>query len=63
MNHVFRQFSMGAVAIAIMQVASAQVSMTNIVPMQIAGRGTEIRGYLMACHRNHRPISLRILHV
>lgn len=43
MNHVFRQFSMGAVAIAIMQVASAQVSMTNIVPMQIAGRGTEIR--------------------
>ncbi|RSN93776.1 type IV pilus secretin PilQ family protein [Acinetobacter pittii] len=43
MNHVFRQFSMGAVAIAIMQVASAQVSMTNIVPMQIAGQGTEIR--------------------
>lgn len=37
MNHVFRQFSMGAVAIAIMQAASAQVSMTNIVPMQIAG--------------------------
>ncbi|MDQ9888214.1 type IV pilus secretin PilQ family protein [Acinetobacter pittii] len=43
MNHVFRQFSMGAVAIAIMQVASAQVSMTNIVPTQIAGQGTEIR--------------------
>ncbi|MDH2488011.1 type IV pilus secretin PilQ [Acinetobacter baumannii] len=43
MNHVFRQFSMGAVAIAIMQAASAQVSMTNIVPMQIAGQGTEIR--------------------
>lgn len=43
MNQVFRQFSMGAVAIAIMQVASAQVSMTNIVPMQIAGQGTEIR--------------------
>lgn len=43
MNHVFRQFSMGAVAIAIMQIASAQVSMTNIVPMQIAGQGTEIR--------------------
>ncbi|GEA66694.1 MULTISPECIES: type IV pilus secretin PilQ [Acinetobacter] len=43
MNHVFRQFSMGAVAIAIMQVASAQVSMTNIVPMQITGQGTEIR--------------------
>lgn len=43
MNHVFRQFSMGAVAIAVMQVASAQVSMTNIVPTQIAGQGTEIR--------------------
>ncbi|EPF6238993.1 TPA: type IV pilus secretin PilQ family protein [Acinetobacter baumannii] len=43
MNHVFRQFFMGAVAIAIMQAASAQVSMTNIVPMQIAGQGTEIR--------------------
>ncbi|WP_252061018.1 type IV pilus secretin PilQ family protein [Acinetobacter sp. AHP123] len=43
MNHVFRQFSMGAVAIALVQVASAQVSMTNIVPTQIAGQGTEIR--------------------
>lgn len=43
MNQVFRQFSMGAVAIAIMQVASAQVSMTNIVPTQIAGQGTEIQ--------------------
>lgn len=43
MNHLFRQFSMGAVAIAVMQVANAQVSMTNIVPMQIAGQGTEIR--------------------
>ncbi|QQN39135.1 type IV pilus secretin PilQ family protein [Acinetobacter sp. CS-2] len=43
MNHLFRQFSMGAVAIAIMQVANAQVSMTNIVPMQIVGQGTEIR--------------------
>jgi len=43
MNHLFRQFSMGAVAIAIMQVANAQVSMTNIVPMQVVGQGTEIR--------------------
>ncbi|ONN49385.1 membrane protein [Acinetobacter genomosp. 33YU] len=43
MNQVFRQFSMGAVAIAIMQAASAQVSMTNIVPMQVPGQGTEIR--------------------
>ncbi|MCH7328907.1 type IV pilus secretin PilQ family protein [Acinetobacter modestus] len=43
MNQAFRQFSMGAVAIAIMQVASAQVSMTNIVPMSLADQGTEIR--------------------
>ena len=43
MNHMFRQFSMGAIAIAVMQVANAQVSITNIVPMQIPGQGTEIR--------------------
>ncbi|WP_171067497.1 type IV pilus secretin PilQ [Acinetobacter sp. NIPH 2100] len=44
MNHAFRQFSMGAIAIAVMQVASAQVSMTNIVPMSLAAdQGTEIR--------------------
>ena len=43
MNHLFRQFSMGAVAIAVMQVANAQVSITNIVPMQVVGQGTEIR--------------------
>lgn len=43
MNHVFRQFTMGAVAMAVMQAASAQVSVTNVVPMQIPGQGTEIR--------------------
>jgi len=43
MNRVFRQFSMGTVAIAVMQAASAQVSMTNVVPMQLPGQGTEIR--------------------
>ena len=43
MNHIFRQFSMGAVAMAVMQAASAQVSITNVVPMQIPGQGTEIR--------------------
>jgi type IV pilus assembly protein PilQ len=43
MNRVFRQFSMGAVAIAVMQATSAQVSMTNVVPMQLPGQGTEIR--------------------
>jgi len=43
MNNLFRQFSMSAVAMAVMQVANAQVSITNIVPMQIPGQGTEIR--------------------
>lgn len=43
MKHLCRQFSMGAVAMAVIQVANAQVSLTNIVPMQIAGQGTEIR--------------------
>ncbi|MEN5172006.1 type IV pilus secretin PilQ family protein [Acinetobacter higginsii] len=43
MNHAFRQFSMGAIAIAVMQVASAQVSMTNIIPMSLGDQGTEIR--------------------
>lgn len=43
MNHAFRQFSMGAIAIAVMQVASAQVTMTNIVPMSLGDQGTEIR--------------------
>ena len=43
MNNLFRQFSMGAVAMAVMQVANAQVSITNIVPMQIPGQGAEIR--------------------
>lgn len=43
MNHIFRQFSMGAVAMAVMQAASAQVSITNVVPMQVSGQGTEIR--------------------
>ena len=43
MNSSLRQFSMAAVSIAIMQVASAQITMTNVVPMQIPGQGTEIR--------------------
>lgn len=43
MIHLYRQFAMGAVAVAMMQVASAAVNITNIVPMQIPGQGTEIR--------------------
>lgn len=57
MNNLFRQFSMGAVAMAVMQVANAQVSITNIVPMQIPGQGTEIRVILMVCHLNLLHIS------
>jgi len=43
MNSQLRQFTMAAVSIAIMQVAIAQTTMTNIVPMKIPGQGTEIR--------------------
>ena len=43
MNSHLRQFTMAAVSIAIMQVAVAQTTMTNIVPMKIPGQGTEIR--------------------
>ncbi len=37
------QFSIGAVALAVMQVAQAQANITNIVPMQLPGQGTELR--------------------
>ncbi|WP_162098225.1 type IV pilus secretin PilQ family protein [Acinetobacter venetianus] len=43
MNRAFRQFSMAAITIAVMQAASAQVAMMNIVPMSLADQGTEIR--------------------
>ena len=43
MNSSLRQFSMAAVSMAIMQVSSAQITMTNVVPMQVPGQGTEIR--------------------
>ncbi|MFW2012057.1 type IV pilus secretin PilQ [Acinetobacter bereziniae] len=43
MNSQLRQFTMATVAIAITQVAAAQTTMTNIVPMKIPGQGTEIR--------------------
>lgn len=43
MNNLFRKFSMGAIAFAVVQVANAQISITNIVPMTIPGQGTEIR--------------------
>ncbi|RZG88735.1 type IV pilus secretin PilQ [Acinetobacter sp. WCHAc060033] len=43
MNSQLRQFTMAAVSIAVMQVATAQTTMTNVVPMKILGQGTEIR--------------------
>ena len=43
MNSHLRQFTMAAVSIAVMQVATAQTAMTNIVPMKVPGQGTEIR--------------------
>lgn len=43
MNKLIRQFSMGAIAFAVIQTANAQLSITNVVPMQIPGQGTEIR--------------------
>ncbi|NHB56757.1 type IV pilus secretin PilQ [Acinetobacter sp. 194] len=42
-NNTLRQFSMAAVAIAVMQTTAAQVTMTDVLPMQVAGQGTEIR--------------------
>nr|WP_227591384.1 type IV pilus secretin PilQ [Acinetobacter shaoyimingii] len=42
-NNTLRQFSMATVAIAVMQTAVAQVTMTDVLPMQVAGQGTEIR--------------------
>ena len=42
-NTLLRQFSVSAGSFLMMQIANAQLSMTNIVPMQIPGQGTEIR--------------------
>lgn len=43
MNGNLRQFTLAAISMAVMQAASAQLNMTNVVPMQVAGQGTEIR--------------------
>lgn len=42
MNSLVRQFSLGAVALAMVQVANAQVNITSIVPVATAD-GTEVR--------------------
>lgn len=43
MSSKLRQFALASISIAITQVATAQVTMTNVVPMQVPGQGTEIR--------------------
>lgn len=43
MNFKLHQFALAAMTVAIAQTASAQVSMTNIVPMQVPSQGTEVR--------------------
>lgn len=43
MKPVIHQFALGAVAMAMVQIANAAVAITNIVPMQIPAQGTEIR--------------------
>lgn len=43
MKPVIHQFALGAVAMAMVQIANAAVAITNVVPMQIPGQGTEIR--------------------
>ncbi|EZQ12347.1 membrane protein [Acinetobacter sp. Ver3] len=43
MNRFLRQFAMTTVSIAVMQAAAAKTTMTNIVPLQVPGQGTEIR--------------------
>ncbi len=43
MNSMLRRFALATVSLAVMQAASAQMTMTNVVPMQIPGQGTEVR--------------------
>lgn len=43
MNISMRQFALATVTMAVMQAVSAQITMTNVVPMQLPGQGTEIR--------------------
>lgn len=43
MKPVIHQFTLGVVAMAMVQIANAAVAITNVVPMQIPGQGTEIR--------------------
>ena len=48
MSSKLRQFALASISIAITQVATAQVTMTNVVPMQVPGQGTELRVMFIA---------------
>lgn len=43
MNQYFRQFTLAAISMAIVQAASAQVAINSIVPMNLGAQGTELR--------------------
>ena len=43
MNGTFRQFALGTIALAIAQIAQAQVDIQHIIPMKLPNAGTEIR--------------------
>lgn len=43
MNSMLRQFTLAAVSVAVMQAVSAKTVLTNIVPLEVSGQGTEIR--------------------
>ena len=43
MKPFIHQFALGTVAMAMVQIANAAVAITNVVPLQIPGQGTEIR--------------------
>lgn len=43
MNPLIRQFALTTIAMAVIQGAHAEVAITNVVPLQVPGQGTEIR--------------------
>lgn len=43
MNSMLRQFTLATISVAVMQAASAKTVLTNVVPLEVPGQGTEIR--------------------
>ncbi|MEB3767294.1 type IV pilus secretin PilQ [Acinetobacter sp. MD2] len=43
MNPFIRQFALASITLAVFQAVHAEVAITNIVPLQVPGQGTEIR--------------------